>query len=69
MTKRRLTWTKRATRHFNAAIEYIRQDFEQNAEKVKDKMLDKIGQLTEGKIIHRKDPYKKDNDGSFLYLR
>lgn len=31
-------------------------------------MLEKISQLSDDKITHRKDPYKKDNDGSFLYF-
>lgn len=56
MGKRKVTWTKRATRQFNAAIEYIRQDPEQNANKVKEKILSKINELTDDKAVHRKDP-------------
>lgn len=68
MAKRKITWTKRATRHFKAAIENIRYDSEQNADKVKEKLLDKISKLGNDKVVHRKDPYKKNNDGNYLYF-
>jgi plasmid stabilization system protein ParE len=68
MTKRKITWTKRATHQFNAAIEYIRKDSGQNADKVKEKILDKINELADGKAVHRIDPYKKNNDGNYLYF-
>jgi len=55
MPKRKVTWTKKATRQFNAAIEYIRRDSEQNADKVKKKILDKIQQLSNETVVHRKD--------------
>ena len=68
MAKRKITWTKRATRQFNDAIEYIRKDSDQNADKVKEKLLDKIDELAEDIAVHRKDPYKKNNDGKYLYF-
>lgn len=68
MAARKITWTKRATRQFSDAIQYIRQDSQQNAEKVKKGLLQKINQLSDDTIVHRKDPLKKDNDGSFLYF-
>lgn len=68
MIKRKVTWTKSAIRQFNAAIEYIRQDSPHNAEKVKEKILEKVGALADDKVVHRKDPYKKDNDGHYLYF-
>lgn len=68
MAKRKVTWTKRATRQFNAVIEYIRKDSDQNADKVKEKILAKINKLADEKIVHRKDPYKKNNDGNYLYF-
>ncbi len=52
MAKRKITWTKRAARQFNAAIEYIRQDSEQSADKVREKILDKISELTDDKTVH-----------------
>lgn len=68
MAKRKVTWTKRATRQFNAIIEYIRKDSDQNADKVKEKMLTAIYKLADEKTVHRKDPYKKNNDGNYLYF-
>jgi len=68
MGKRKVFWSKRATREFNAAIKYIRQDSEQNADKVKEKILDKINTLADSSMVHRKDPYKKNNDGNYLYF-
>ena len=68
MPQRKVTWTKKATRQFNNAIEYIRQQSEQNAEKVKEKILEKVNQLSDDKVVHRRDPYKENNDGTFLYF-
>ena len=68
MAKRKVTWTKHATHQFNAAIEYVRQDSEKNAESLRKKILDKINELADDKLIHRKDPCKKNNDGNYLYF-
>lgn len=68
MAKRKVTWTKRATHQFNELIGYVRQDSEQNASKLKKKILDKINGLSDDRIIHRKDPFKKNNDGNYLYF-
>lgn len=68
MEKRKITWTRQAFKQFNAAIKFIRKDSEQNADKVKEALLDKIYELSDDRIIHRKDPYKKNNDGSYLYF-
>lgn len=59
MSKRKITWGKRATLELNAAIKYIRQDSEQNAEKVKARILNKINEISDASVVHRKDPYKK----------
>ena len=68
MAKRKITWSKRAVRDFDAAIKYIRKDSEQNADKVKEVMLSKINSLTDDRAVHRKDLYKKNNNGKFLYF-
>lgn len=68
MKGRKITWTKHALRQFNVAIDYIRESSPQNADKVKEKILDKINGLTDDTVVHRRDAYKKDNDGSFLYF-
>lgn len=46
----------------------IRQDSPQNADIVKERILDKVGELADDKVVHRKDPYKKNNDGNYLYF-
>ena len=68
MGKRKVTWGKLAAREFNAAIKYIRKDSEQNADNVKKIILTKINSLADNRVVHRKDPYKKNNDGKFLYF-
>ncbi|MGN6247019.1 MAG: type II toxin-antitoxin system RelE/ParE family toxin [Ginsengibacter sp.] len=68
MIKRKVTWTKAAVTQFDKIIEYIRKDSEQNADKVKAKILEKINRLSDDKVVHRKDPYKKNNDGNYLYF-
>jgi plasmid stabilization system protein ParE len=68
MVKRKVIWTKTAVREFDAAIEYIREHSPQNADKVKEQILSKVNQLSDDNVVHRKDPYKVDNDGSFLYF-
>ncbi len=40
----------------------------QNADTVKLKILNKVNGLTDDKVVHRKDPYKKNNDGNYLYF-
>ena len=59
MKNRKVIWGKRATVEFNKAIKYIRKHSEQNADKVREKILDKINALADKSVVHRKDPYKK----------
>lgn len=68
MPKRKITWTKGALRQFKEAIDYIRRDSELQAEKVQQQLLEKIGQLSDDKVVHRQDPYKTNNDGRYLYF-
>jgi len=68
MAKRKVIWSKQATLQFNIAIKYIRRDSAQNADKIKEKILNKINELSDDKVVHRRDPYKKDNDGNYLYF-
>jgi plasmid stabilization system protein ParE len=35
---------------------------------VKETILDKINGLSDDRIVHRLDPYKKNNDGNYLYF-
>jgi plasmid stabilization system protein ParE len=66
--KRKVTWSKLATKQFNAAIKHIRKDSEQNAEKVRVTLLDKIIALEDDRWVHRQDQYKRNNDGNYLYF-
>lgn len=66
--KRKVIWTKLATKQFASAIKFIRKDSEQNAEKVKGIILDKIIALQDDRLVHRLDPYKKNNDGNYRYF-
>lgn len=68
MINRKVTWTKSATNLFEKIIDHIRQDSEQNADKVKEKILKKINQLSDDGVMRRKDPYKKKNDGKYLFF-
>lgn len=68
MAKRKVTWTKGATRQLDAAIKRIRKDSEQDADEVREKILDKINALSDDIAVHRQDAYKKDNDGNYLYF-
>ena len=52
MAKRKVTWTKGATRQLDAAIKRIRKDSEQNADEVKEKILDKINALSDDIAVH-----------------
>jgi plasmid stabilization system protein ParE len=66
--KRKVVWTKLATKQFNAAIKYIRKNSVQNAEKVKVTILDKAMGLEDDRKVHRQDPHKRNNDGNYLYF-
>ncbi len=68
MSIRVVSWTKSAAVDFIAAIEYIRRQSDSQADKVKQKILEKISLLSDEKIVHRVDPYKIDNDGRYLYF-
>ncbi|MGN6491616.1 MAG: type II toxin-antitoxin system RelE/ParE family toxin [Agriterribacter sp.] len=68
MIKRKITWTKRATNQLKNAIQYIRKDSPRNAESVKERILAKVNELADGKIVHSKDPLKINNDGNYLYF-
>lgn len=66
--KRSVIWTKLATKQFNDAIKFIKEDSEQNAEKVKTTLLEKIIGLEDDRWVHRQDPHKRNNDGNYLYF-
>jgi plasmid stabilization system protein ParE len=63
-----IIWAPRALKQFNDAIKFIRKDSDQNADKIKEKILSEIDKLASTKAVHRKDVYKKNNDGHFHYF-
>lgn len=69
IAKRKIIWTKILALQLNAAIEYIRLDSNQNADNVKEKILNKVNELADDKVVHRKDPNKKNNDGNYLFFK
>jgi toxin ParE1/3/4 len=68
MAKRKVTWTKQATLQLKTAIAYIRKDSIQNANSVLQQILDKVNALADDKVVHRKDPYKINKNGHYLYF-
>jgi len=66
--ERKIIWAPRAIKQFSTAIEYIRKESDQNADLVKEKILAKISYLSSRKTTHRKDVYRKNNDGHFHYF-
>ncbi|MBX9783187.1 MAG: type II toxin-antitoxin system RelE/ParE family toxin [Chitinophagaceae bacterium] len=68
MVRRKVTWTKLALRQLTAAIKYIRKHSPQNADSVKQRILNKVDELADTKIVHRRDPNRTKNDGSFFYF-
>jgi len=53
---------------FNNAINYIRSQSDQNADKVKLTVLTNIEKLSYSVHEHRQDPLKKNNDGNHRYF-
>ena len=53
MATRKVSWTKTAVKQFNNAINYIREDSEKQAEKVKQIILNKVNKLSNDNIVHR----------------
>jgi plasmid stabilization system protein ParE len=65
MSKRKISWDKRALHYFHEAISYIREDSPQNADKVKKEVLEKINELSTRPEIHNPDKYKLNNNGNY----
>ena len=65
MSKRKISWDKKAIIYFSEAIRYIRKDSPQNAEKVKKKILKQIRELAKKPEIYNPDKYKSNNTGNY----
>jgi plasmid stabilization system protein ParE len=68
MGSRIISWSVKALRQFEEAIEYIMQDSVQNAEKVRLEILRKIDSLPHYPEIYPPDKYKIRNDGTYRAL-
>ncbi len=62
---RKISWDKQATVQFRKAINYIREDSPQNADKVKKEILEKINQLAQWPENNTPDKYKINNTGNY----
>jgi addiction module RelE/StbE family toxin len=54
-----------AKQQLRKAIEYIRKDSVQNAEKVKNAIINSIKELSKNPEMHPLDKYRLNNDGNF----
>ncbi len=58
-------WSNRAKKQLQSAFNYIKQDSLQNAEKVRDEIIDLSIKLASHPEIYPPDKYKLNNDGSY----
>ncbi len=63
-----IRWSAAAIRQFNAALDYIADDSLQNAEVVKNKILDKLEQIAIHPTSCPADEYKLNNKGDHRSL-
>ena len=60
----KIIWDIQAKASLKAIFDYIKMDSLQNAEKVRDTIIDSVSSL-DGKLVHRPDKYKRNNDGTY----
>lgn len=60
--EKQIKWSKRALKQLDDLYEYIKGDSPQNAEKVKDILINKINGLSLTPEIYPPDRFKKNND-------
>ncbi len=60
----KIVWNKQAKEALQIFYNYIKEDSVQNAETVRDNIIDSVSGLN-GKIVHRPDKYKRNNDGTY----
>lgn len=68
MAESNIRWSAASIQQFNAAMDYIADDSLQNAELVKDKILDKLEQVATQPTSCPADDYKINNNGSYRSL-
>lgn len=62
---RSVIWDKSAVKYLKSAIEFIRKDSPQNAEKLKSELKASILELSHNPERYPSDKYRTNNDGSF----
>ncbi len=68
MAGSKIQWSATSIKQFNAAMDYIADDSFQNAELVKNKILDKLEQTSRQPTSCPADEYKMNNDGRYRCL-
>lgn len=63
--KRDVIWDKPALQSLQAAFKFIKQDSLQNAEMVKNELLNLAQKLSHNPERHPPDKFRKNNDGSY----
>lgn len=63
-----IKWDKQAWIQLDNAYEHIKEDSEQNAEKVRAEIVNKIKEIPNHPSKYRVDKYKNNNDGSYKYF-
>ena len=62
---RSVIWDKSAVKYLKSAVEFIRKDSPQNAEKLKSELKASILELSDNPERYPSDKYRTNNDGSF----
>jgi plasmid stabilization system protein ParE len=65
MVKKKIIWDDIAKKSLKQIIQYIREKSPQNAEVLKQKVLDIVGEIPKHPKRHNLDKYRIDNDGNF----
>ena len=64
----KIKWDKLAWIQLVSAYEHIKEDSEQNAQKVRTDIITKIKEIPNHPSKYRVDKYKNNNDGSYKYF-
>lgn len=62
---RKIRWDKQAAIQLSKAMSFIRRDSFQNANKVKQEILEKVDELLQSPEKHQIDKYKINNNGNY----
>ncbi len=65
MMKKQVVWDELAVLQLENQLDYIKEESVIQAEKVRESVLDKTGELSTFYERHPKDKYKTENDGTY----